>query len=623
MIGNNPFIVDILLLSLFAWVFIFLCYVLGTFLFDWQSDNSSRRVFYNLTTGFLLLIGLFAVFFTRGKTINCVTILILSLVMFLKPKFHIKKDISLKPLVPFLYIVPMVFSMYAIYIYGENVHSDVKYYSKIVFSLWATGQENFYHFYNLESRSFNGMVPYHYLEMWLAAIFNSVTQTPAIYALKNFAYPFLISLVSFGFMGLLNSKSKSIYFVLFILASTFPLGRVYGFFDTTGWTIFCDMWLRPNLISYYLLIILLIAALLDDNWFIFYVFVSIGLTFSVIIVPGLMAGIISLELYKVVVRKSNARLALRELILPFCSLLTIAFLYTIFKPAVNISLDFGLQAIMTYNLSVWKALIGTFLQLCLEVILPPVLVVVLCRYFKKSHGLPSFFLIFMLSNIVSSLLLFQLLTPIDNSYQFAYFGYALSGFSIIYVLIYNFSQIRSVIFRFALALVFIIFMVSQASCNNFILKNSLHSLRTSYMLYENVSESWANQFDSYLKSHHNLKGGFVNTREELKSILPPLRQSLTRQPGNYLCYFTDDSNLLSITCENDLFFDRTPESMNDFKKLSIWTKVFPYYLDKCNPEAYIRSGQLDYFMCSSSYPLDDSSLKVIRDPRLSYKLVYR
>lgn len=593
-------------------------YALGTYLFNIQSANKSRASFYNLSLGVLLIIALYSIICTGFKTVNLCSLVFLAILAVNNYKHPNVVDLKFHCLTPFLYILPVTVILFSAYTFGENVNEDLKYYSKISYTLRELGQENFYHFYNIYDSKFNGMIPYHYTELWLASFFNFTTKSLAIFSLKNFSYPFLVSITSFGILSL-TEKNKILIFLVLTGLSVVSLGNYIGIDSKNGWTIYTDFWMRPNLITYYFLLTLCFFALLDNNYKLFYIFISIGLTFSVVIMPALLASIVIFEIFNVCLKKRTYKESFQLLSFPFLSAILIALLYTIFASSANVSTTFKIKELIQSDLQNWKAIVYASVVLIAELSLLPILFWLINRYYIKIKAL-QIFTSFTIILAVCGVLLFQLLNKIDNAYQLAYFGYAAVGFLSICFFIILISKFNSVIIPALAAIICACFGFSVNS-EKFQFDVFGNSLSGAYLMRENVSATWIKEFKSYKNMFPNAKGGFVYSSLDRPSN-PKLRQDLTRQLGSYISYLTDDCNLPSLTCTDSLLTDLNAQNVNQFEKCKTWVALFPKYTNECNAEKYLQAGLFDFFICNQTTRVTDPSLRSIHDPLNQLKLVH-
>lgn len=619
MIGQHAFYTDILLVSLYSVLFAGISYIAGVFIFNCQSQNPGRKAFYNLVLGTLVIIDLYSIVCTGFKTVNSLSLAVLIYIALDNRKYAANRKIDIKPLLPLLLIFPVVFLLYGIHILPESIETDVKYYAKISHALSATGYENFYHYYNNYNDSFHGITAYHYIEFWFASFFHTLTGSMSIFSLKYFSYPFLISLVVYGFICQLRS-ARLLFIPLVIVLSLFPL-HSYISIANTGWEMYTDFWLRPNFIPYYLAFALLYHAMQDKNYKLFYAFVALSLTFSVIL---LLVALISVALLTAVffIRK---QFSLRQSVMYLCPalLVTLGLLlfYKLFGSPINVSTSgIKLKDILLHSAKIWKAVAFTIVMLIAQGGIIVLLAYVFNRFIKKEKD--NYFPLFIFLLLITGVILFQVLNKMDNSYQFTYFAYAGIGFLFMTVFTGLIDQIEVPVLKFSAltAVLMIAFLAGHYNFNTATLNSTLASANLDN---ENTSVEWRKNFSTYLSQHRGAKGGFVFS-SGLKDILKPKdRICINKQAGSYICYLTEDCNLPSITCRDSILLGYSEKNAEAYEKSMNWMNAFPDFTENCSPESYLRSKKFDYFFCHIRYPVSDPLLKIIPDTLRQMKVVYR
>ena len=139
-----------------------------------KSPVNFRVAFLSFFTGIVLLVSLYSIWFTHGKTIQ---IILLPLVMFLTAVIRredhpfIKNEYSPYFLLSALLLFVIIFFGHS-YLTSSNEYlaNDYILYSKISYYLPKTGIENDYHLFNTLDADYRAASPYHYFDLW----FNSV-----------------------------------------------------------------------------------------------------------------------------------------------------------------------------------------------------------------------------------------------------------------------------------------------------------------------------------------------------------------------------------------------------------------------------------------------------------------
>src|SRR6185312_4345533 len=201
MIGSSYSIIQLLTLASIGLLLFIISLFLGLLFYNIKLNNTTKTYFLNSFLGVFTLVCLYSYIIVGFKTINLLSGLVLAYLCF-KNGSRFKFDkLNVKELSPLLYIFLTVFILCGCYTLPLSIEYDVRYYSKIAYSLREFKQENFYHFYNQYNTLFNGTTPYHYFEMWLTSLITLPFSIKTVIALKYFTYPFLISSISFGVLG--------------------------------------------------------------------------------------------------------------------------------------------------------------------------------------------------------------------------------------------------------------------------------------------------------------------------------------------------------------------------------------------------------------------------------------
>ena len=263
MIGFNYSLFQLLAFSGLALLFFAICLFVGLCLFNLKLANLKKTYFLNSFLGFFVLVCIYSFIQASYKTINVLPFIALIYLFFKHRKKLEFKSIEWKELFPVLYIFPITFILYGCYNLPNSIENDVRFYARIVSELALFKQENVYHFYNNFRPDFNGVMPYHYTDMWFASLFNVLFGIKSIIALKYVSYPFLISSISYGVLGFIKGNSF-FYFLLFLFLSSFPFYIVSIF--KSGFVVYTDFWLRPNYIIYYYGLTSLFILFFERKW---------------------------------------------------------------------------------------------------------------------------------------------------------------------------------------------------------------------------------------------------------------------------------------------------------------------------------------------------------------------
>lgn len=618
MIGSNSSLIQLLTFCGIA-LFLFACsLLLGLFLFNIKLHNFIKTYFVNSLLGLFTIISLYSFIMVGVKTINLLAFIVL-IYLFLqnKSKFKIEK-IEISSLLPVLYIFPIVFILYGSYSLPTSIENDVRYYAKIAYALGEFKQENLYHFYNSYQTGFNGLMPYHYTEMWLTSLFNTLFNIKSIIAIKYITYPFLISCISFGILGLVNNK-RFLYFVLFISLSLLPfhLVSVFG----SGFKVYTDFWLRPNFIMYYLMLLPMFYFIMEKKWELLFLISIIASSTSVVLIPCLFGALFLLSLFLVYQKEISKKELISLNSLLFVSVIIMAILFMVFAPALNLLANQAFSQIIKESLSVWKAIIYAIVTISIECGFLIFVAFVLNKYLIKKETFNLIF-IFVLLQLIIGVVLFQLLNQLDNSYQFPYIAFSAAAFILIITIILVVNNLKVTYLKYTLILLLISTSI-YSSRESFDFKNLSDTLETKNLLKNNISQQWIENVKVYLENHKEAKGGFVLSKNDLNNMSPKSRNCVTYQMGSFLSYLTDNCNLPNLTCSDTLLSDKNNTNKKSFLKTESWIQVFPNYTSICNVNNYLRNNMFDYFICSKNLAYIDATFNIITDKESEYMLVYK
>lgn len=576
----------------------------GAFIFRSDRGTETRNVFVNTLYTTLLLVSVYSIIVCKGITINFFLLLVLSYLIyenyrnkkvFIIPNFSVVLKLGA--------VIPVIVFIIGYYVFPDNIENDVRFYSKISYCLGTLGQENVHHFYNNEGAEFNGTYPYHYTELWLNSFFANILQMPNLITLKYVTYPFLISLVFVGFASFAHKNAVGI--IASFAISVFPFFVLFNFKDIQ-YFIYSDFWLRPNFIMYYLGILALCIFIFEKNYKHILATSLIVLTFSITLVPGLLAGIITFWL----ILKYRKEFTWKQFM--FYTLITGAFLmgivlfYRVTKATVSLIPMLPLSELIKEDMRIIRAIIGISAILIIEALVIPILSYLSNRYIFKFNSVGEIIML-IVSSTIGSVLFFQFFNHIDNSYQFPYFSYCFATiFLIIYLLkILNTLSIRvQYIAAFCLGLFSIYLLRTYHTVD---LKNIGSSLSDINLMREGFSGKEIDEIKKNLKE--NSRGSFAINEDDLDNYGPKRRQSMVLQVGSYLSYLYDNSNQFSLTCKDILTYDKSESNKTMFEKLDGWLNVYPKYSTNCILAKQLELGDFNYLIVSNKYVLPDTLIK--------------
>jgi hypothetical protein len=585
-------------------LFISLAYA-GAFVFRSDRGTETKNIFLNVLLSILLCLSLYSVVICQGVTLNSLLLIILAYLVYSNYKV---KQVFIKPninvLIKLAAIFPVIVFIIGYYVFPNNIENDIRFYSKISYCLGKFGQENVHHFYNSEGTEFRGTYPYHYTELWLNSLFAEVLHVPNLIALKYVTYPFLMSLIFVGFASF-SHKNMIVGILVSFGISVFPLFILFNF-KNINYYIYSDFWLRPNFIMYYLGILTLLIFIFERNYKQVLVMSLIVFTFSITLIPGLLAGMITFWLYL----KNRKKFEFKQLISYTCVtalfLTSMAIFYRLSKTSLNLIPIAPLLQLINENITNFRGIIGISFILIMEAMIIPILTYLTNRFVFKFEIFNGTILLVIISTI-ASILFFQFFNHIDNAYQFPYFSYC---FATVVLIIFILRAINNLSVKAQIAGVIIF-----AFCTIYILKNyhtiSLkdkdRNLSDINLMREGFKDSEVDELRTFI--HQTSKGSYAFCKEDLENYGPKRRQSMVVQLGSYLLYVHDNSNQYLITCKEILLSDRNKNNQVVFEKLESWLRFYPKYSINCDLIEQLAQNGFNYLVVSKEYLLPDSITK--------------
>jgi hypothetical protein len=157
MIGSSYSIIQLLSFSGIALMLFAISLLVGLLFYNVKLNNPIKTYFFNSFLGLFTIICLYSYIIVGFKTINLLSGIVLVYMCFNNNNRFKFDKIDFKELTPLLYIFPFVFILYGCYTLPPSIEQDVRFYSKLAYSLREFRQENFYHFYNEYNPLFNGI----------------------------------------------------------------------------------------------------------------------------------------------------------------------------------------------------------------------------------------------------------------------------------------------------------------------------------------------------------------------------------------------------------------------------------------------------------------------------------
>ena len=313
-------IVSFLFLCFSGVLSIFITYIVGKSILAFlpKSKGLFFQLFVSLAIGILVLVLLFSIFASGGKTIHVILLPIIGLFFFKYRKSITKPTINFceirtELLWAILLFIPVF--LYQSYFFFDFVNGTVKSllwdnyaYASYIDSLRLWGAETRYVDMNYFSPEFRkGLVPYHYSELWLSAFWASLFKLSSIKAYYFITNSLLLTAFTTGVCSLFEQKIDKKYVIvplsfllLFIAGLTFPF---YGHSDLLPCLWFKNMSmlgiLGSKMAFIYLYLLMAIILLKRGELFLGNTLLLTIPLFSIGLMPGIWGGMLLVQIFDI------------------------------------------------------------------------------------------------------------------------------------------------------------------------------------------------------------------------------------------------------------------------------------------------------------------------------------
>ena len=231
---------------IFLIIFLFVIYGLSLFVKITTSQNVIFDFFIRQLTVLSVIISLFAVLITKGKTVFLVFIFAFIYLLFKKKlSFKLPKEINKSNFKFFLLIIPIISIQFLLQFDISSLtpyipSSDITQYASYAWSMVEFGSENKYETLNkLYPHLFSGIGPYHYYEIWFTSVLGFLSKESYVFILQLIVYPYLIWLFILGIASVFEEYYSKVslkhYFLCFLLLFIGPVYfSVYQFVFNDG-----------------------------------------------------------------------------------------------------------------------------------------------------------------------------------------------------------------------------------------------------------------------------------------------------------------------------------------------------------------------------------------------------
>lgn len=529
---------EVLVESGIIFVFLLLSYFAGALLFAAAGHPQKGKLtdfFFRVVTGCCALLFFYAVIKAGGKTTILLMVIPAAMLWYSSKKKREGKIFSgLVPPAKWLGISALLIVLVAYFLRhffeSMTLQQDSANYLKIAESLRITGQENTRHFRNVYSELFHGVEPYHYFEMWLAALFMDLSRGLITHmdCLRVCAYGFILSASVLGLISVCENsypKLKPFHFATALLFLFFVPNIWYLFINYDkhfSYPVECNPLSRINFRTYWLFLLPPIILLLRKQNFTATVCLFLLPIISITTAPAVLSGIGVLFLLnrwtKFYSKKENYLIALLLFIFAagffmlfsFCKIKNVEPLYS-----------YTSGYILAYYKSSWKAIVYMIVMemINLFIVLGPfVLLAILMggnkRKWKEIIAENKFLLLFSFFVCVSGVVLFQMASFMNNAYQFVFIGYNVVALIVFVLFHFSVSRMEKASFRFVSNTVLIGFLIFSGIKLSGLNRQSLF-----------VGE------DTYTKGYHSYSTAYLEA----------IKQVVTKNPSRPGAYIGDSA----------------------------------------------------------------------------------
>lgn len=594
------------------------------------TDKPFFNFFFESLIGLISIVCIYSIYKSGFKTINLLGFILIigySILNKSSVTYNIRGIFSKIPLQPYLYtacITGLITLLSISYAYKGEVDEDVAFYSSIAKELGFSGKENILHYFNNFENL--GTMPYHYMELWLGAILFKLKWFGLSNAIifRYGCYAILRTLAVVGFLALIETIKKINILDVFIsvLLLVFNTLFITELFNSS-WGLQTSMWLRPNLIIYYIFLLAAFTLILYKNYtqallIILLLTVAAGPT-SPSIYSSLFIGLLILAF----INRNNR--PDRIFYLKWLAVVIVfAFLILLFykltgeeKKVWNPKFD-TIDDIIIYTKSIWKAIVFFIVSLPIRtfaIMAIPLafLLLVFRNDFRPLIKRNGIIIAFSLLLATSAIFIFQLTTFIDNTYQFPYLGYTACYILSVFLFYYIVHKATSKPINYLAITATILYLT--INCLN--IKEDLKldfnaaSLSDLNLKRQNISIEYIAELNAFLKGKKDLIGGFAYGMDEPDKIdySPENTPHSTAQLGSYLYYINSNIRLLPLTDPAKLYESLDAESFF-YRRYKVVTDLLPFYKENYDGnynsllKNYFTKSRVDFIIADKNFNLD-------------------
>lgn len=568
---------------------------IGKLLSPFFLNKKTGKVFFNflidVLVGLILIISIYSIIYSGFKTINLIGAVLVFVYVFTNHKniiwswdLNFNKDL-LKVVLSSLFFIFINTLISYLYPYKGEIDEDIVQYVNISRELNFSGIENIFAYFN-SFKNF-GLMPYHYMEMWFGSILfklNFLKLSNAI-IFRYSCYSILRSVCLLGLLAFIESIKKIKIYDLFIVIFLFLFNSLlFTSAINDSYPLQTSVWLRPNLIIYYLFLFPAFVLFRYSYRKLSILFLLLLVIASTVTAPTVISALFTLCIIIYFFNKKNKLYVLKlALIILFFSV-TVLLFYKIFgHSSEEVSKITSFNDLYIYTVSIWKAIVYYLVTVPLRtigIILPCLFLFIFYRsdflFLSHKNLLPILFSIFL---FLFGLLFFQLTTFMDNTYQFVYVGYC--SLTIITLLFFyqlminsfkDFNNYKSIFFVIA----FIILNLWHVSKDlNFNI--SYHSIAELTLSRKGLSKEYIYKMKDYFSQEKPLKGGYAFGLDSPKNLkITKHNPHSTSQFGSYTYYLSSWIKLFPLSDPEKLYSEVDKNSLF-YRRHKVLTDVLPFY----------------------------------------------
>lgn len=588
------------------------------------------KVFFNflidVLVGLILVIFIYSIIFSGLKTVNLIGAILIFTHVFSNFKninwtwnFNFSKD-QLKVVLSVLFFLFISTLISYLYPYKGQIDEDIVQYVNISRELNYSGIENIFTYFN--SFKTIGLMPYHYFEMWFGSILfklNFFNFSDAV-VFRYCSYSILKSICLLGFLAFVELIKKIKIYDVFIVVLLFLFNSLlFTSIINDSYPLHTSVWLRPNLITYYLFLFPVFTLFRYGYRKLSILFLLLLVVASTVTAPSVISTLFTICVLVFFFNKKSKSHAFKlSLIILFFSVAVILF-YKIFgHSSQEASKINSFHDLFIYTHSIWKAIVFYLLTIPLRTIGIIFPALILFLFYKDDFSLivreNLVSILFSIILFIYGLLFFQLTTFMDNTYQFVYIGYCsltIITFLFLYQLILLTFK-KPINFKSSIVLfVFIVLNLWHVSKDfNFnIFYKNLAELNLSR---QGLSQKYIYDIDKYMSEKKSLKGAFafgIDTSYNYTNNSHENPHS-TSQFGSYTYYLKSNLKLFPLSDPAKLFYGLDKNSFF-YRRYKVLTRLLPFYNKNNNLnynerlEYTINEEKINFIIVDSNFNMDN------------------